>query len=112
MKKINIIDTSIKDIFKSSNAESINIKNLEEIFKTIDEIRNSDYKGPIAIRGLFSGMKLMTHINQEDLEIKTKEYLNSRKCTKKDIIYSEMAAPSMGIKRLMNARIVNLDTEK
>ena len=38
MKKINITDTSIKDIFKSSKAESINIKNLEEIFKTIDEV--------------------------------------------------------------------------
>ena len=38
MKKINIIDTTIKDIFKASNAESVNIKNLEEIFKTIDEV--------------------------------------------------------------------------
>ena len=38
MKKINIIDTSIKDIFKSSKAEGINIKNLEEIFKTIDAV--------------------------------------------------------------------------
>src|SRR5680860_169364 len=38
MKKIKIIDTSIKDIFKSYNAESINIKNLEEIFKTIDAV--------------------------------------------------------------------------
>ena len=38
MKKIKIIDTSIKDIFKSSKAEGINIKNFEEIFKTIDEI--------------------------------------------------------------------------
>lgn len=38
MKKINIIDTSIKDIFKSSKAEGINIKDLEEIFKTIDAV--------------------------------------------------------------------------
>ena len=38
MKKIKIIDTSIKDIFKSSKAEGINIKNLEEVFKTIDEV--------------------------------------------------------------------------
>jgi len=38
MKKINIIDTTIKDIFKSSKAESINIKDLEEIFKTIDAV--------------------------------------------------------------------------
>ena len=38
MKKINVIDTSIKDIFKSSKAEGINIKNLEEIFKTIDAV--------------------------------------------------------------------------
>ena len=38
MKNINIIDTTIKDIFKSSKAEGINIKNLEEIFKTIDAV--------------------------------------------------------------------------
>lgn len=38
MKTIKIIDTSIKDIFKNSNSENINIKNFEEIFKIIDEI--------------------------------------------------------------------------
>jgi oxaloacetate decarboxylase alpha subunit len=38
MKTIKITDTSIKDIFKNSNSENINIKNFEEIFKVIDEI--------------------------------------------------------------------------
>src|SRR5450830_1839728 len=38
MKKIKIIDTSIKDLFKNASSENINVKNFEEIFKTIDEV--------------------------------------------------------------------------
>jgi hypothetical protein len=41
MKTIKITDTSIKDIFKNSKSENINIKNFEEIFKVFDEINFS-----------------------------------------------------------------------
>ena len=78
------------------------------VWKSINEVRNSGYKGPVAIRGLMSGMKLQTHINREELEVESEKYIESRGCLKKDIIYSEMAAPSMGIKRIMNDRLLNL----
>ncbi len=74
----------------------------------INEIRKSSYTGPIAVRGLYSGMKIQTPIDQKDLEIETEKYIELRGCRKFDIIYSEMAAPSMGIIRKFNAQLTRL----
>ena len=46
---------------------------------------------------------------QEELEKSTEEYLLHKRCTTRDIIYSEMAAPSMGIKRLLNGQLTRAE---
>ncbi len=74
-------------------------------WSTIEEARKSAYSGPIAIRGLISGLGMVTNIEKKDLEKAGEEYLFSRKCRKEDIILSEMAAPSMGIKRELNCQL-------
>jgi len=77
-----------------------------EIWKNIRDVRLSLYKGPVAIRSLISGLGLKTHIDQNELEVETEEYIEEKGCTRRDIIYSEMVAPSMGIRRLLNAQII------
>ena len=84
--------------------------NCLQIWKTIGGVRKSNYDGPIAIRGLISGLGMRTHIEQKDLEIATEKYVEDKGCTKNDLVYSEMAAPSMGIIRKLNAQVTKLSS--
>ena len=76
---------------------------------SVNDIRNSSYRGPIAIRSLVPGRKMVSHINQKDLETATERYVEENLCKKGEFLYSEMAAPSMGIQRLMNAELTRTD---
>lgn len=80
--------------------------NCLRVWQTIEEVRKSSYKGPIAIRSLVTGKKMQTHINQNNLELQTENYLKSRHLRKGQIIYSEMAAPDMGFIRTLNAEVM------
>jgi len=73
------------------------------------EVRKSSYDGPIAIRSMIPGMGMVTHIDQKDLERGTEEYVAKKGCGETDIIYSEMAAPSMGIRRLLNGELTRFE---
>jgi len=77
-------------------------------WSTPDEVRSSGYRGPVAIRPLKPRLGMVTHINQRDLERATAMYAASRGCGPEDMVYSEMAAPSMGIGRLLNAEAERL----
>ena len=76
---------------------------------TIKELRRSSYLGPVAIRSLVPGLGMAANIDKNDLEKAVEEYLSSRRCKKEDIIFSEMAAPSMGIRRLLNGQLTRAE---
>ncbi|MEK6855445.1 MAG: hypothetical protein AABX73_04450 [Nanoarchaeota archaeon] len=69
------------------------------------DVKRSHYDGPIAIRALIPGLGIKTHISQKNLEKESEKYCEEKGCERKDILYSEMAAPSMGIKRILNAEL-------
>lgn len=79
------------------------------IWYTITELRRDSYDGPVAIRCLVPGTGIVTHIAQNDLEKATDQYLMRKGCKREDIVYSEMAAPSMGIRRLMNGQLTRTE---
>ena len=79
------------------------------IWTTIKDVRSSSYSGPIAIRSLVPGRKMISHINQEDLESTTEEYKRDNLCVDDEFVYSEMASPSMGIQRLLNAELTRTE---
>ena len=53
---------------------------------------------------------MQTHVDQKNLEKDTEKYCELRECRPEDIIYSEMAAPSMGFQRLLNAEMTRLNS--
>ncbi len=88
---------------------SYKLGNCLRIWQGIDQVRRSSYDGPIAIRSLVPGHRMLTHIDEKDLETITHEYLKKECLQQEQIIYSEMAAPSMGIKRLLNAEVMRTE---